>query len=292
MKKLAPRTRRRRWINRFWLSLLWLIGCGMISPLLLIFVYLSVQGWSALDWAFFTELPQPAGDPGGGLANGMVGSLMVVGLACLIGIPWGLAAGIFLSEYGRGTTALCLRWTTDLLSSVPSILVGLFVYALVVSPSYFFNHSPGFSAYAGGIALAIIMIPTVTRTTEEMLKLMPQHLREAGLALGIPRWKVILRVVLPGSLSGVATGVILAIARVAGETAPLLFTAFGNQYWSTRLSEPTATLPIQIYTYAVSPFADWHRQAWGGALVLVIFVFVMNMVTRLFLSRRGGSWTE
>lgn len=279
----------RRGTNYFCLGLLWLIGCLLITPLLLIFSYLVSKGLPAIDWAFFTQLPKPAGELGGGLANGMVGSLKVVLIASLIGIPWGLAAGIFLSEYGDGKTVACLRWTADLLASLPSILVGLFVYALMVSPVLPGIPFKGFSAYAGGVALAIIMIPVVIRTSEEMLKLIPNHLREAGLALGLPRWKVILRIVLPAARTGVTTGVILALARVAGETAPLLFTAFGNQYWSKSLSEPTATLPVLIYNYAISPYADWHRQAWAGALVLVVFVFVLNVMTRFVLAQKKAS---
>lgn len=192
----------------------------------------------------------------------------------------GTLAGTYLSEFGRGKIATLLRFTCDLLVSVPSIIVGLFAYTLIVLPM------KGFSAYAGAFALLVIQVPMVTRTTEEILKLVPQHLREAGLALGIPRWKVILRIVLRGSLSGLTTGVMLALARILGETAPLLFTAFNNRYWSEKLSQPTASLPVLIYTYAIAPYDDWHAQAWAAALVLVVFVLLLNITTRLILGRR------
>ncbi len=212
----------------------------------------------------------------------MIGSLILIILASAVGIPWGIATGVYLSEYGNGKLANLLRFVVDLLASIPSIIIGIFVYALLVAPL------GGFSAIAGGVALAIIMIPVVARTTEELLKLVPVHIREAGLGLGIPRWKVILRVVLRGSMGGIVTGVMLAVARAAGETAPLLFTALNNRFWSTALDEPIASLPVQIYTYAISPFEDWHRQAWAAALILVMFVLTMNLLTRMLLRRRSS----
>ncbi len=222
------------------------------------------------------------GEQGGGMSNAIVGSGILLALACTIGIPWGIASGIYLSEYKDGFTSRFLRFMTDLLTSVPSIIIGLFVYALLVVPFH------GYSAYAGGVALAIIIVPIVARTTEEILKLMPVHIREAGLALGLPRWKVILRIVLPGSLGGVMTGLMLAIARVAGETAPLLFTSFSNNFGFRGLSQPTASLPVQIFNFATSHDDTWRQKAWTGALVLVLFVFILNLTTRTLLARRGA----
>jgi phosphate transport system permease protein len=213
------------------------------------------------------------------MANSLVGSTILISLASLIGVPWGIGVGVYLSEYSRGNIAKTLRFTTDLLTSVPSIIIGLFIYSVIVKPL------KGFSAYAGGAALAVIMIPFVARSTEEVLKLVPQHIREAGLALGLPRWKVILWVVLKGSRAGVITGIMLALARVAGETAPLLVTAFNNRFWSHSLNQPTASLPVQIFTYAISPYDEWHRQAWAGAFMLVMFIFGINLITRFIFSR-------
>ena len=261
------------------LGLLWLsIGIALV-PLLSVFGYVVSKGYSALNFEFFTSLPTPVGTPGGGVANSLLGSGTIVGIAGLIGIPWGIAVGVYLSEYGVGKVAAFMRFTTDLMTSIPSIVIGIFVYSVLVKPWL------GFSAYAGGAALAIIIIPIVARTTEEVLRLVSASVREAALALGIPRWKVILRVVVRGSLPGILTGVMLAIARVAGETSPLLMTAFNNRFWSHGLGEPTATLPVQIYTYAISPFEDWHRQAWAGALVLTFFVLVLSLLARAILSR-------
>jgi phosphate transport system permease protein len=279
---MISRDFRRRFLDRFMMVILGLGSALAIVPLISVFSYVLSKGLSGLNLDFFTKLPAPVGEMGGGMAHAMFGSLILLGIACVIGIPWGLAAGIFLSEYKATKLAPILRFTTDLLTSVPSIIVGLFVYGLIVLPF------KGFSAFAGGVALAVIMIPTVARTTEEMLKLIPDHIREAGLALGIPRWKMIIRIVLRGSISGVATGVMLSVARVIGETAPLLLTAFGNQYWSNRIDQPIASLPVQIYTYAISPYDDWHRQAWSAALVLVGFVFILNLTTRLILAKRSA----
>jgi phosphate transport system permease protein len=214
------------------------------------------------------------------MGNAIAGTLILIGLASAVGIPIGIATGVFLSEYGKSRLATLLRFATELLAGVPSIIIGIFIYSLLVVPM------KRFSALAGGAALAVIMIPTVARTTEELLKLVPVHIREAGLALGIPRWKVTLRIVLRGSMGGILTGVMLGIARVAGETAPLLFTALSSQNWSRGLDQPIASLPVQIYTYAVSPFEAWHQQAWTGALVLVLFVFILNLGTRMILKRQ------
>ena len=275
--RLSFRDVRRKTQNRMMCALLFIAALVAIAPLLSVFAYVVRQGISAVNWDFFTELPKPVGEAGGGMANALLGTVWLVGLASLVGIPWGMAGGVYLSEYGRGKLAAVLRFVTDLMTSIPSIIIGLFAYAIVVVPM------KRFSVLAGALSLAVIMIPVVTRTTEELLKLVPIHIREAGLALGLPRWKVILRIVLRGSLGGIATGVMLAVARVAGETAPLLFTAFSNRFWNRGLDQPTASLPVQIYTYAISPYEDWHRQAWAGALVLVVFVFVLNLMTRLAL---------
>lgn len=271
---------RRRWKNRLMLAMFTLLTLVAILPFVSILAYVIGQGWPALSLKLLTNLPKPVGEPDGGIANALVGSIEMVFLASLVGIPMGTLAGTYLSEFGRGKIATLLRFTCDLLVSVPSIIVGLFAYTLIVLPM------KGFSAYAGAFALLVIQVPMVTRTTEEILKLVPQHLREAGLALGIPRWKVILRIVLRGSLSGLTTGVMLALARILGETAPLLFTAFNNRYWSEKLSQPTASLPVLIYTYAIAPYDDWHAQAWAAALVLVVFVLLLNITTRLILGRR------
>lgn len=254
-----------------------------VVPLFSVFVYVVTRGVPGLHLTFFTELPKPVGEAGGGMANALLGTATLVGLASLIGIPWGIGAGIYLSEYGRNRKpGHLVRFCIDLLASVPSIVIGLFVYALVVLPM------KRFSAIAGGIALAILMVPTVARTTEEILKLVPDHIREAGLALGLPRWKVILRVVLRGSRGAIVTGVMLAVARVSGETAPLLFTAFSNRLWQQGLDQPIASLPVQIYNYAISPFEDWHQQAWAAAFVLVVLVLVVNLAARAALGQ-GGS---
>lgn len=267
-----------------------LLACGLLCaaavvaliPLFNVLGYVFVQGFPALDIKFFTQVPAPVGETGGGMANALLGTTILMFIASLIGVGWGLTIGIYLSEYGNQRLGSLIRFTADLLSSVPSIVVGLFVYAVIVLPM------KRFSALAGGVALGIIMIPTVARNTEELLRLMPTHIREAGLALGLPRWKVIVRIVLRGARSGIMTGVMLAIARVAGETAPLLFTALNNRFWQIRLDQPIASLPVQIYSYAISPFEDWHRQAWAGALVLVVFVFAINITSRLVLRTETG----
>lgn len=248
-----------------------------IVPLVGVFGYVLSKGLPALDWSFFSELPKPVGETGGGIANAIVGTAVLVFLGSILGIFWGIGVGLYLSEYGTGKFAGLVRFSADLLSSVPSIIIGLFVYTIVVLPM------KRFSALAGGIALGLIMIPTIARTTEELLKMVPTHIREAGLALGLPRWKVILHIVLRGSIGSIITGVMLAIARAAGETAPLLFTAFGNRLWNQGLDQPIASIPVQIYTYAISPYDDWHRQAWAGALVLVSLVFIMNILTRFVI---------
>jgi phosphate transport system permease protein len=252
----------------------------VLVPLFAIFAYLIYRGIGSVNWAFFTQIPRPVGEAGGGMANAIVGSIMILGIASLIGVPLGIGAGIYLAEYGRNRLGDVIRFTADVLNGVPSIVIGIVAYSIVVLTQ---KH---FSALAGAVALAIMMVPTITRTTEEMLLLVPQALREAAYGLGIPRWRTTLSITLRTATSGVITGVMLAFARVAGETAPLLFTALGNQFWNLKVNEPTAALPLQIYSYALSPYDDWHRQAWAGALVLVVLIVTAVAAVR-FAVRRG-----
>jgi phosphate transport system permease protein len=254
-----------------------------IIPLGLVLWYVTVRGIGGINLEFFTNLPKPVGEPGGGMANAIVGTLKLVGIACLFGIPPGIFAGIYLSEFGDRKFGQVVRFSADVMSGVPSITVGIFVYSLIIL------RTKNFSAWAGGFALAILMLPTVTRTTEELLRLVPESLREAALGLGVPRYRATLSIVLRTALPGIVTGIMLAVARVAGETAPLLFTAFSNRFWSHSLNEPTASLPVQIYTYAVSPYDDWHRQAWAAAFVLVMLVLVLNLSARLLVRNRVRS---
>jgi phosphate transport system permease protein len=251
-----------------------------IIPLALVLTYVAVQGLSGVNWDFFTQLPKPVGETGGGMANAIIGTLEIVALASAIGVPIGILAGIYLSEFGNNRLGKIVRFAADVMSGVPSITVGLFVYGIIVLRTH------QFSAWAGAVALAVLMLPTVTRTSEELLRLVPDALREAALGLGVSRWRATLRVVLRTAAPGIATGVMLAVARVAGETAPLLFTAFGNRFWSTSINQPTASLPVQIYTYAVSPYDEWHRQAWTAALVLVVLVLLLNVSARWALHQR------
>lgn len=255
----------------------------VITPLALVMFHLIRLGASSLDWNFLTHLPKPVGETGGGMANAIVGSFILVGLAVLVGVPVGVLGGVYLSEYGSDRLNWSVRFAADILNGTPSIVWGIVVYALVVVPM------KTFSAWAGGLALGFMMIPMVIRTTEEMLALVPSGLREGALALGIPKWKSILYIVLRTGGKGIITGVLLACARIAGETAPLLFTAFGNRFWSFNLSEPIAALPRQIYDYAIAPYDDWHRQAWAGALVLIVVALAINIGVRILT--RGRSQT-
>jgi phosphate transport system permease protein len=252
----------------------------VLAPLFAIFAYLVYRGVGSINWAFLTQTPKPVGEAGGGMANAIVGSAFILALASILGVPVGVGAGIYLAEYGRNRFGDVIRFTADVLNGVPSIVIGIVAYAIVVLTQ---KH---FSALAGGVALAIMMIPTITRTTEEMLLLVPQALREAAYGLGIPRWRTTLSITLRTATSGVITGIMLAFARVAGETAPLLFTAFGNQFWNLKVNEPTAALPLQIFSYAISPYDEWHRQAWAGALVLIILIVTAVAAVR-FAVRRG-----
>lgn len=250
-----------------------------LVPLVSILVYVVSRGLPGLSLSFFTELPAPVGEPNGGLGNAVLGSMMLIGIATLMGLPIGVLAGVYLAEVGTGRLASAIRFVADVLGGLPSITIGVFVYALVVVPMR------RFSALAGGAALAIVMIPTVTRATEELLRMVPGHLREAALALGVPAWRATLFVVLRTAAPGIATGAMLAVARIAGETAPLLFTAFNNRFWSVYLDRPVASLPVQILTYATSPYEEWQAQAWTGALVLVAMVLALNFTARFAASR-------
>src|ERR1700692_1034655 len=251
----------------------------VLVPLFAIFAYLVYRGVGSINWAFLTQTPKPVGEAGGGMANAIIGSGFMLALASVIGVPIGIGAGIYLAEYGRNQFGNVIRFTADVLNGVPSIVVGIVAYAIVVLTQ---GH---FSALAGGVALAIMMIPTITRTTEEMLLLVPNAVREAAYGLGVSRWRTTLSITLRTATSGVITGVMLAFARVAGETAPLLFTAFGNQYWNWKINQPTAALSLQIFTYAISPFDEWHRQAWAGALILIVLIVASVGAVRLVANR-------
>jgi len=271
---------RRYAVNHLVTALAILSTVLVIAPLVAILVYLLYMGASSLNLAFFTHIPAPVGEPGGGMANSIVGSGIVLALASSMGIPVGIAAGVYLAEFGRGRLlAAAVRFTADVLNGVPSIVMGIAIYSLVVMQQ---KH---FSAFAGGVALAIMMVPTITRTTEEMLATVPHAIREAALGLGVPKWRTVMSVSLKTASPGIITGCMLAFARVAGETAPLLFTAFGNQFWSFKLSEPIAALPLQIYVYAISPYDEWHRLAWAGSLVLIVMIMVAVTLVRIYASR-------
>jgi phosphate transport system permease protein len=247
----------------------------VVAPLGFVFFHLVRSGAGAVNLSFFTQLPKPVGEAGGGMVNAIVGTAELLGIAALIGVPVGVLGGVYLAEYGSARSNRMLRFIADVLNGVPSIIWGVVVYGLVVL------RFKSFSAYAGGLSLGLIMIPLIMRTTEEVLLLVPNGYREAALALGISRWKTIVHIVMKTASKGIVTGILLALARVAGETAPLLFTAFGNRFWNHSLREPIAALPLQIFTYAISPYEDWHRQAWAGALVLIVGIFFINIVVRL-----------
>jgi phosphate transport system permease protein len=251
-----------------------------LLPLLLIFAYLLAKGASSLNLAFFIHTPRPVGIPGGGMANAIVGTVILVAVASAVGVPIGLGAGMYLAERGAAPLATSVRFFADVLNGLPSIVVGIFAWDLLVRPV---GH---FSAFSGGIALGLMMIPTVTRTTEEMIRTVPSALAEAALALGYARWRTSLRIILPTALGGVLTGILIAVARVAGETAPLLFTAFGNQFWSVSPGQPIAAIPLEVFNYAISPYDDWHAQAWAGALVLIVLVLAIGILARA-VTRRG-----
>jgi phosphate transport system permease protein len=273
----------RKSLNVVALTLTGVAALAVVSILFLILGYLIYNGGKSLSWDFFTKLPKPVGETGGGMANAIVGSLKLLLLAALMGIPVGLMAGVYLAEFGGKTFSFVIRYTTDLLNGVPSIVIGIFAYSLAVLPV---KH---FSALAGGVALGIMVIPITVRSTEQFLRAVPGTLREGAMALGASKWKTIATVILPAAKGGILTGVLLALARVAGETAPLLFTAFSNRFWSPGWSQPIASLPVMIYTYAIAPYDDWHRQAWAAGLVLLALVLIANVGTRLALSRGGAA---
>jgi phosphate transport system permease protein len=270
-------------LNGVMLTLTGVAALSVVSVLFLILGYLIYNGGKSLNWAFFTQLPKPVGETGGGMANAIMGSLKLLLLAAVMGLPVGLMAGVYLAEFGGRTFGFLVRYTTDLLNGVPSIVMGIFAYSLVVVPM---RH---FSTLAGGVALGIMVIPITLRSTEAFLRSVPGSLREGAMALGASKWRTIATVVLPAARAGIVTGMLLALARVAGETAPLLFTAFGNQFWSPGWNQPISSLPVMIYTYAISPYDDWHRQAWAAGLVLLGLVLVANVGTRVVVSRGGAS---
>jgi phosphate transport system permease protein len=272
----------RKFLNVVMLTLTGVAAFGVVAVLFLILGYLVWNGGKSLNFDFFTQLPKPVGETGGGMANAIVGSLKLLFLAALMGVPVGLMAGVYLAEFGGKTFSYIIRYTTDLLNGVPSIVIGIFAYSLAVLP---FKH---FSTMAGGVALGIMVIPITVRSTEEFLRAVPGSLREGAMALGASKWRTIATVVLPAAKGGIITGVLLALARVAGETAPLLFTAFSNRFWSPGWGQPIASLPVMIYTYAIAPYDDWHRQAWAAGLILLALVLVANIGTRVVLSRGGG----
>jgi phosphate transport system permease protein len=251
----------------------------VLLPLIAVFGYLVYKGIGSINWAFLTQTPRPPGEAGGGMANAIAGSVLILAIGSVVGVPIGIGAGIYLAEFGRNRLGDLIRFTSDVLNGVPSIIVGIVAYGLVVLSQ---GH---FSALAGGAALAIMMIPTITRTTEEMLLLVPHAVREAAYGLGVSKWRTTLSITLRTATSGVITGVMLAFARVAGETAPLLFTAFGNQYWNWKINQPTAALPLQIFTYAISPYDEWHKQAWAGALILIVLIVLSVSAVRLVAGR-------
>ena len=271
---------RRKKVNALMFALTAVCALVASGTLLAILGYIAWKGASALSWSFFVNLPKPVGEKGGGIVNSIVGSAKVVGLAGLMGIPVGVLAGVYLAEYGRCRFAFAVRYAADVMNGVPSIVVGLFAYALIVHPM------KKFSALSGSVALAFIIVPIVLRNTEEFLRLVPGTIREAALALGVPRWKVTMLVIIPTAGRGILTGALLALARVAGETAPLIFTAFGNRFPDNGWLNPIATLPHTIYTYAISPYEDWHNQAWAAALILMGFVLIVNVTARIWLKPR------
>ena len=276
---MSPRLRWRKFVSGFMLTMTGVCALVAVSVLFLILGYLAVHGGASINWNFFTKLPVPVGETGGGMANAILGSAKMLLLATLFGVPIGFFGAIYLAEFSGGTTAFIVRYAADLLNGVPSIVIGIFAYSLVVHP---FKQ---YSTLAGGFALGLMMIPITLRSTEEFLRAVPNSLREAAMALGASKWKTIATVIVPAAYRGILTAILLAFARVAGETAPLLFTALGNQFWSPGWTHPTASLPVMIFTYALAPYDDWHRQAWAAGLVLLVLILVINIVARAILSR-------
>jgi phosphate transport system permease protein len=280
---MSFRYRWRKLVNAVMLTITGLCALAAVSVLVFILGYLVYYGWRDINWDFFTKLPKPVGEKGGGMANAIVGSGKILLLAAISGIPFGLLGGIYLAEYGGKTFSFLVRYAADLLNGVPSIVMGIFIYTVVVLPM------KKFSALAGGLALGAMLIPIVLRSTEEFLRAVPGSLREGAMALGARKWRTILTVVIPAAYKGIATGILLALARVAGETAPLLFTSLGNPFWSHGWNDATATLPVVIFHYALSPYEDWHRQAWAAGFVLLGFVFLINIGAKLILARGMSS---
>jgi phosphate transport system permease protein len=276
---VSNRLRWRKLVSHFMLTMTGLCALAAVSVLFFILGYLLYHGGTSVNWDFFTKLPAPVGEAGGGMANAIVGSAKLMILACLLGVPIGFFGAIYLAEFSGGAVAFVVRYAADLLNGVPSIVIGIFAYSLVVLP---FKH---FSTLAGGFALGLMMIPITLRSTEEFLRAVPGSLREGAMALGASKWKTISSVVVPAAYRGILTAVLLAFARVAGETAPLLFTAFGNRFWSPGWNQPTSSLPVMIFTYAIAPYDDWHRQAWAAGLVLLGLILIINIVARVILSR-------
>ena len=271
---------RRKLFSQIMIAATFLCALAALVPLISIFVYLISKGAGSLNLDFFTQLPKPVGEPGGGMANAIAGTLILVSLSCLWAVPLGVFAGVYLAEFGNDKASTVIRFTADVLTGTPSIVIGIFAYTLFVLPLR------SFSAISGAFALGFMLIPPIVRTTEEIVRRVPTTLREAALALGISRFRTTLNIVMKTALPGILTGVLLAVARIAGETAPLLFTAFGNRVWHHGLTEPIAALPLQIFVYAISPFEDWHRQAWAGALVLILMVFFSTLLSRLWTRPR------
>jgi phosphate transport system permease protein len=270
---------RRRLVSRLVVAFCALSVGLALAPLGFLLFFVAKQGLTAVNLDFFTQMPKPVGEPGGGMANAILGTLVLIGLAALVAVPIGVVAGVYLSEYRKTALATAVRFSADVLNGVPSIVIGIFAYAALVLPM------GRFSALAGGAALGVMMIPIIVRTTEELLRLVPPALRDGALALGATRARAVLTVILPAALPGILTGILVALARVAGETAPLLFTAFNNRYWSTRLDQPIASLTVQVYTYAISPYEDWHRQAWAGATVLIGAILIFSLLARTVTRR-------
>ena len=275
----GARVRRRKFVSNFMMTMTGLCALISVSVLFFILGYLVYNGGTSINWAFFTQLPKPVGESGGGMANAIVGSGKLLFAASLFGVPIGFLGGVYLAEFSGSFVASVVRYAADLLNGVPSIVIGIFAYAMVVLP---FKH---FSTFAGAFALGLMMIPITLRSTEEFLKNVPNNLREGAMALGASKSKTIRTVIIPAAYRGILTAILLALARVAGETAPLLFTAFGNRFWNNNWSQPTASLPVMIYTYAVSPYEDWHRQAWAAGLVLLGLILIINIVARTILAR-------
>jgi len=276
---VGPISLRRRLADHVMTGVAVLTVVLVLVPLVAIFAYLVYKGVGSINWAFLTQTPKPVGEVGGGMANAIVGSVFILGIASILGVPFGVGAGIYLAEFGRNSFGTAIRFTADVLNGVPSIVIGIVAWSILV-------RGHGFSALAGGVALAIMMVPTISRTTEEMLLLVPQALREASYGLGVSRWRTTLSITLRTATSGVITGIMLAFARVAGETAPLLFTSLGNDFWNLRLNQPTAAIPLEIYKYGLSPYDEWHRLAWAGSLVLIVLIISAVAAVR-YAVRRG-----